>query len=86
MNAGQEKQKQMQAHLNAVLNEFQQAQQGTAIRQKLIKDIEALDAAKPRRLLIYIGNIVIRIARSIQRTPFHLPMRSLESAKRKIWI
>lgn len=57
MNASQEKQKQIQAHLNAVLNEFQQAQQGTAIRQKLIKEIESLDSEKPRRLLIYIGNI-----------------------------
>jgi hypothetical protein len=52
MNAGQEKQKQIQTHLNAVLNEFQQAQQGTAIRQKLIKEIESLDPEKPRRLLV----------------------------------
>ena len=36
---------------------MQQAQQGNLIRQKIIEEIENLDPEKPRRLLIYIGNI-----------------------------
>jgi len=57
MNPAQEKQKQIQAHLNSILIEVQQAQLGTTTRQKKITEIEALDVAKPRRLLVYIGNI-----------------------------
>jgi ATP-dependent protease ClpP protease subunit len=57
MNPAPEKQKQLQAHLNSVINEVQQAQLGTTTRQKLIKDIESLDTETPRRLLVYIGNI-----------------------------
>ncbi len=55
--AQQIKQIQMQPHLHAVLQEVQQAQMGNVKRQSLIKEIESLDAAKPRRLLVYISNI-----------------------------
>jgi ATP-dependent protease ClpP protease subunit len=55
--AAQEKQRKMQPHLQSILAEMQQAQQGTATRQGLIKEIEALDTIKPRRLLVYIGNV-----------------------------
>src|ERR1035437_6838960 len=57
MNPAQEKQNQIQAHLQSILQEVQQAQQGTTIPQNLIKEIEGFDTKKPRRLLIYIGNI-----------------------------
>ena len=57
MTPAQEKQNQIQAHLQSILAEVQQAQLGTTTRQKVIKEIESLDAAKPRRLLVYIGNI-----------------------------
>ncbi len=46
----------LQAHQTRVLLEMQQAQQGTRSRQDLIKKIEELDPAKPRRLLRYIAN------------------------------
>ena len=52
----QNKQQRLQAHLTRVLLEMQQAQQGTRSRQDLIKKIEELDPAKPRRLLLYIAN------------------------------
>jgi len=52
----QNKQQRLQAHLTRVLQEMQQAQQGTKSRQDLIRQIENLDAAKPRRLLLYIAN------------------------------
>lgn len=55
--AQQEKQNNIQATLNTVLTEYQQAQLGTETRKKLIKNIEASDTARPRRLLVYIGNI-----------------------------
>lgn len=48
--AQQIKQIQLQTHLQSVL------QEGNKIRQQLIKEIESLDA-KPRRLLVYVGNM-----------------------------
>jgi hypothetical protein len=64
MTAAQaKKRQQVQAHLQTILYEVQQAQTGTPIRQKIIKEIENLDPAKPRRLLIYIGHIAsLRVA------------------------
>jgi ATP-dependent protease ClpP protease subunit len=56
-NNPQEKQMRLQAHLNAVINELQQAQLGNEARKKLITEIESVDITKPRRLLVYIGNI-----------------------------
>ncbi len=47
----------LQTHLNAVLNELQQAQLGNETRKKLIAEIESTDTLKARRLLVYIGNI-----------------------------
>jgi ATP-dependent protease ClpP protease subunit len=47
-----------QTRLNELLQEFQQIQTGTPIRQEIIKRIENLDPAKPRRLLLYIANMV----------------------------
>ena len=55
--AQQIKQMQMQPHLQSVLQEIQQTQQGNKCRQELIKEIESLDVAKPRRLLVYISNM-----------------------------
>ncbi len=56
MPESQNRQQRLQAHLTRVLHEMQQAQQGTQSRQQLIRKIESLDAAKPRRLLLYIAN------------------------------
>lgn len=55
--AQQMKQMQMQPHLQSILQEIQQAQHGNKCRQDLIKEIEMLDAEKPRRLLVYISNM-----------------------------
>lgn len=56
--AQQAKRIKMQPHLQTVLTEVQQAQLGNQKRQELIKEIESLDTATPRRLLVYISNIV----------------------------
>jgi len=52
----QNKQQRLQPHLTRVLHEMQQAQQGTKGRQELIRRIENLDPAEPRRLLVYVAN------------------------------
>lgn len=57
MKANQEKQGRLQAHLNAVINELQQAQLGVERRKKLIRQIESIDPAKERRLVVYMANM-----------------------------
>ena len=52
----QNKQHRLQPHLTRVLQEMQQAQQGTKSRQELIKRIENLNPAEPCRLLVYVAN------------------------------
>lgn len=54
--AAQEKNMRKQARLHELLFEFQQLQAGTPKRQEIIRKIENLDPAKPRRVLIYIAN------------------------------
>jgi len=49
-----EKQVKRQAHLSRVLQELQQAQQGTQNRQQIIRDIEQRTS---RRMLVYVANI-----------------------------
>jgi len=57
MSTAEEKQEKLQAHLSRVLQELQQAQQGTQSRQELIRRIETHDPSRSRRLLLYIANI-----------------------------
>jgi hypothetical protein len=56
MSEAEPKQQRLQMHLSRVLQELQEASQGRAIRQEIIRRIENFDPQTPRRLLLYVAN------------------------------
>jgi hypothetical protein len=57
MSEAEQKQQRLQMHLSRVLQELQEASQGTTTRQERIRKIEGFDPQTPRRLLLYVANI-----------------------------
>jgi hypothetical protein len=86
MAESQNRQQRLQAHLTRVLQEMQQAQQGTKSRQELIRRIENLDPAEPRRLLVYVANTDHPPALSALQRLFRLAMRSRRWARSRTLI
>jgi ClpP class serine protease len=57
MSEAEQKRPDLHPHLSRVLQEMQEASQGTISRQELIRRIESHDTTTKRRLLVYVANI-----------------------------